>query len=371
MNIQAGVTRFCLFDLHVSLAPLRTSGLFKPEVGFLGVPAEYEKRQAQAGQIDTARFRLSPMGSGLQWSHFWKGFSTLCADEGTRERFPRFHLPIEARLRDGAITANLPAPFGSVPVRTKLLVWPYGWSTRLELTLTSPVGLPALVEASSALRQEKVFEVRAGSGAAVLSAASLSSVLRQVTTWLQSDLFTAPVADLRQISRHAIIGLSHIDSPGGPFTYGAEVHPEFPQLPTADRARLHGILVGREVLFPELNRRELKKEFLVTPLSAKGFAITDFGYGSLLVLLEAAPRTGKDAAAARCLWQNTSAMLTTTNALLAVGRAVRTEARDWVDESAAWGFRILRLLPEYYDNLMCRQVFEARRSLRNVRDFKG
>ncbi len=365
MNIQAGVARFCFFDLHFTPAPLRAPALFQPAVSFLGVPAEYEKRFGQVWQVDTSRFSLRPMVAGLQWSHFWKGLRTLCDLEGTNEKFAHYHIPIEGLVRDAEIVAKLPAPFGASKVRARLLVWPYGWSTRLEVSLTGPAGLPELVKASQALRQDSIFSLTI-SGKPVLSAAPLSTVLRDITTWMQKDLFTGTVPDQRPISRHTVIGLSNFNEPAEPFSYNLDIDPQQPQLPTADRARLHSMLLGREVPLAEVLQREKAKAFLLTPLKKRGFALTDFDQGSLLVLQVASPRAGKGDTVARCLWRNTAAMLTTTNALLSVDRGVRTKAGDWLDQSADWGVRILSKLPDYYDNMVCRRIFETNGRVRKA-----
>lgn len=367
MNVQFGVTRICLFDLHLSAAALRTPGLLQPSLRFLADPAEYELRHDQTWEVETTHFRLRPLGARSRWNHFWNGLRTLCKVEGTSEQFPRFHIPLDSRVNDCALTANLPAPFGSVPVHARVLVWPYGWSTHLEVSLVSPVGLPALVDASQSLRQDVVFDARSGSGASILTNASLSAVFRHVTTWLREDLFTAAVPDQRPVSRHAVISLSGFVSTGDPFTYSLDIDPEHPQLPTADRARLHAILLGRPITLPELLERERQGTFLITPLSTTGFALTYFEHGCLLVLLKAAPRHGKREAAARCLWRNTASLLTTTSALCAAEREFRTQARDWIDASANWALLILQRLPSYYDSLLCQRVFARDAGLRKVR----
>ncbi|MBV6522368.1 MAG: hypothetical protein MNPFHGCM_02516 [Gemmatimonadaceae bacterium] len=364
MNIQPGIARLCFFDFHFAPAPLRAPRLFQPAVTFLGTPADYDGRHSRTWQVDTSRFRLRPLRAAFQHSHFWKALSALCDREGSNELNPRYHIPVEARLRDTVAFALLPSPFDRVKVRTWLLIWPYGWSTRLELTLPGPAGLSALVDASRMLHDDPVFDVQSESGAAILTSVLMTDVLRKVTAWIQADLFTGMVPDKRPVSRKCVMSLSRFANQTEPFTYNPDVHPELPGLPTADRARLHGVLLGRTVPNREVLQRETEGRFLLTPLRATGFALTDFGRGSLLVLQDAAPRVGTDTTAVRCLWRNTAAMLTTMDALLSVDRDARATPPDWLNTSADWAVRILGHLPTYYDNLICHRVLETHSATR-------
>jgi hypothetical protein len=366
MNIAPGLTRICFYDLHFAATPLRSPAVLAPTVTFLGKPAEYEQRQDTLWQLNTGRLFLRSFGTRHRWSHFWKGYQSLCTIVGKAEPFPRLHLPLDAGLHNAWLSAVLPAPFGTIPVQLRLLLWPYGWSARLELTLSAATPLSDLAAISQKLREDAVFEAKSSSGSTLLGPSTLSVVFRQVTSWLQADLFTGLVGEQRKVSRHAVVALSGFAKNAEPFSYNTEVDPEHHSLPTADRARLHSILLGRPVSLAEVLDRETSGRVAITGLTAKGFAVTDLNAGSLLVLHEAAPRAGKGKTVAKCLWRNTALMMTTTNALLAVNRDLRNKPPDWMDQSADWGVEILRALPRFYESPVSRQLYAGHSELRKL-----
>ena len=366
MNIVPGITRICFYDLHFAATPLRSPGVLQPAVKCFGKPADYEQQQDTPSPLNAGRFALRSFGTRHQWSHFWKGYQSLCTIEGKTEPFPRFHVPLDGGMPDARLSAALPAPFGTIPAQLRLLVWPYAWSARLELTLSVPATLSDLAAASQKLREDAVFEAKSSTGSTLLGPSTLSVLFRQLTTWLQADLFTGLVGEKRTVSRHTVVALSGFAKNADAFSYNTEVDPEHASLPTADRARLHSILLGRQVSLAEALDRESTGKVAVTGLTATGFALTDFNAGSLLVLHEAAPRFGQGKTVAKCLWRNTALMLTTTNALLAVNRDLRNKPPDWMNQSADWGVGILRALPRYYDSPVSRQLYAKHSEVRKL-----
>jgi hypothetical protein len=363
MKIVVGVTRICVYDLHFTTSPLHAPALLQPAARILGAPDQYEKLHEKPWNLDIGRLSLSSFDARYRWSHFWRGYQALCATEGSSEEYPRFHIPLDCTLRDITFAAILPPPFGRVSVQVRLLLWPYGWSTRLELSLCGPAGLPALAEASRSLYQDQVIELHS---AGAVTAHTLSTMFRAVSEIVQDGLFTKLIGEKRPVSRHSVVAMNPFIAPHDPFTYKPDVDPEHPSLPTADRARLHSILLGRTVPLAEVIERDKSNGIAVTGLHAAGFAVTDFNAGSLLVLHEPAARSGKATNAARCLWRNTTAMLTTTSALTAANRGLKGQSRDWMDQSADWSARMLREIPKYYESPVCRQVYATHGGIRRV-----
>jgi hypothetical protein len=237
-------------------------------------------------------------------------------------------LPFLLSPRHRDVTYRPPRPDLSQGCEPYVLLWPFGWSSNLEISVRGPLSLDEV--------RALVGEVRAGSPFRVAGAeATLSEVFRHLSQAVQSDLHSQALRAPLAVPRRLVVATLW---EGG--------------VPPDDAGA--GDPWSRGILFePAGDERE--KPFFGTRFRGTEFALTYPHLGLLLALSAGEKRTPRSL---RCMASNLHDLLVMVFALLHLYRArPGTLGRSpKVDELTAAARELLLALPDTYRNPVCRQL---------------
>jgi hypothetical protein len=272
-----------IFDFHLSLDPLVAPASLNPAVDFLGDPAKY-KLQFEAKPVVAGAFRVRPLRKKSRtYHHFWKYYADAFGEfDPWRMLVPFLCEPTQYKLavtdpRKGVRAFARPATY----------LFPFGWATTIEMSLHGKdMTASELRDFIGALRNQT-------DGPFLLDGKpiALSAVLKKYGEEIKKTCFKkgTAAADFRRVDRHMIVSLSQFD---GNITYYKPRYKADTPMPAADKAALHGILLGREVSPAEIitSDENGKPGFLLTRFADAGFALTYFDRGILLFVQNKAIR---------------------------------------------------------------------------------
>lgn len=304
-NVDIGV-----FDFHITLDPLLAPASLTPAFAFLGNPDGY-RQQFKAKPFLTGEYRVRPLSNKARtWHHFWKYYTAVFGElDPWSLLLPFVCEPTKTRL---AVTS--PAAGIKAFVRPATYLFPFGWSTTLEMSLAGDI--------SAAQLRDFVGSIRANGAPFLLQgkAASLSDVLGRYGDEVKKACLVKGVnaPEFRRVDRHLIVSLAQF---AGDIRYYKPRTAADPLMPAADKASLHEILRGEavsqaEIVAPDADPT-IKKDFLLTRFRDAGIAITYFKKGSLLFLPNKASLPEKRKAM-RCLSTNLLLAMMMLHALLNV-----------------------------------------------------
>jgi hypothetical protein len=338
-----------LFDLHLALNPLRDPSLLRPELGWLLNQGAYDELyRGEAPPGATPRFEIQRVRREMGRNHFWKAYAAAGSFSGSAWeqvvpfRFvPRHQLfPLEAAGELGAAEPR---------VRRWILVWPFGWSSNVHLTLREPMSLSQL--------QTRVGLVMGGAAFHSHGAAlTLSEVFERLSGDLRADLG----ADGKRINdypvrrRHLVVAVTASRPP----------MPHFRDLSQSDRARILSLLLGEKVQAGAVP--DLEKKLLITKLTGTASAVTSFNEGTFLALSGASQSGRKGERSFSCMAHNLETATLIGLMLAELLRAAEKNPLAGESNGALLGGarRILAELPQQYQNRLCLELWESHGSLK-------
>jgi hypothetical protein len=285
-----------IFDFHLTLDPLLAAGSLKPPVSFLGDAGKY-RQQFEGKAIAAGAFRIRPLRKKTRtYHHFWKYYTTVFGE------LDPWLLMVPFVCEPTKFKLDITPPNGARAfARPATYLFPYGWSTAIEMSVHGKL--------TPAQLRDFIGKVRSQLDGPFLldgKPLGLSAVLRKYGEELKNACFTKELAapDFRRIDRHMIVSLSQFD---GDIRYYKPRSSADPVMPAADKAALHEVLLGEHVdpasiAVPDPNSGA-KSAFLVTRFAGAGFAITYFDKGILLFVQDKA-KLKKYAQAMHCLATN-------------------------------------------------------------------
>jgi hypothetical protein len=324
------------FDLHTCLPPLFDASAMRPELAFLLGRSGYNSAYQGGTELPGLPFfQLGPLSRRtFGKNHFWSNYRQIwfpgmpvASSALAWER----QLPFLLSPRRREISYHPLRPDLSCGCEPYVLLWPFGWSSNLEISVHGSLSLDEVRTLTAEIRTGSPFHV-AG------KEATLSEAFRHLSQQVQSDLHAQAVRAPMAVARRLVIatlwegGVPPDDSgAGGPWSRG--------------------------ILFdPKGEDRE--KPFFGTHFRGTEFALTYQHFGLLLALSAGEKRTLRSL---RCMASNLHDMLVIVFALLYLYRA-RPETvgqSPTVDELTAAAKPLLLALPETYRNPVCRQLIAS------------
>ena len=349
------------FDVHVSFDPLLYPEQLAPAARFLADASDYRKQQSAPQPLELPGFRVFPLRSELDDNHFWRQFAS--ARPSFAGGVHDFLLPFRCRPKSFDAWAKAPAAASPVRARATIWLWPFAWSSVIEISLRTPLALDELRSVAEAIRSpEPPSFTLAGSARALSDLFKwLSAALRHDIT-LSGDRSFPPAA----ITRHVILAaLPSRNAPAQNYraAYGAN------RWSDADRARMHSALLGRTVPLTELIERESQSAFLLSEFSGgSGFGLTDFGRGTFL-MLPPAPHFTRRRDRLRCLAANIRHCSLVGLVLAETVRSARRLGDDnqTIGALAKAAAATLDKLPSTYPNPFCRTFFDEHSGVQKAR----
>jgi hypothetical protein len=272
-----------LFDVHTCLSPVDKPNLFAPGLEFLAWYDEYSERYWRPDfRVATEHFTIEPLTrEEISESHFWRRITGSAAANSVPALLTWHCLPLLAQ--PGRLNLELTADDLGIRTEVKAVVylWPWGWSTNLKARITGELPLASLREIIGGLRKDHARKPLSLDGSAVKPWV----VFSRISGWIQEELYRDGPLENTAIHRHFFLAIQAAQGDVRPYSSksGLALRP----LDKDDRAALHGVLLGREVLSAELEKRETAdpRPFLYTDrFTGAGFALTDREQGSVLVL---------------------------------------------------------------------------------------
>ncbi len=268
---------FKLFDFHLTLDPLLDAATLNPVAGFLADPAKY-RAQFIAKPVSAGAFRIRPLKKKSRthhrfWQYYARGFG----------QFDPWALMVPFLCEPTQYKLDVTAPRKGIRAfaRPAVYLFPFGWSTTIEMSLHGKGMTPAeLRDFTGSLRTQP-------DGPFLLDGKpmGLSAVFKKYGEELKKACFKegTDALDLRRVDRHLVISLSQFD---GDILYYKPRHDGDPQMQVADKAALHEILLGQAVspaaVVASDGKADGQGRFLFTRFANAGFALTYFDVGTLL-----------------------------------------------------------------------------------------
>ena len=301
-----------MFDLHTWSKPLIHAADLRPDFQFMATPAVYRSVRVAAAPKGSPGFWLLPVYNDVAKHTFWRRFrNALDLAPGAADHRD-WLAPM--RCRPKAIAPNFTSASLPSPVRAHVTVWlwPFGWSTQIEIRFNQHLDLGEVEPIASALT---------GSGPAFTldgKALSTSALFGTLAKAIVGDVAAAgsDPEDVVRVQRRVVMGL--IAERGQPFgRFDAA-----PRLSGAERARIVSLL-GRTVDIVEVNEvGEPGGRYRFVGLGGPEFAISHEQLG-VVVMLRHPLDSGRRRSKQYCLMGNVRASLLAWAALGGVGAGVR------------------------------------------------
>jgi hypothetical protein len=302
-----------VFDLHTWSKPLADADL-GPDFRFMATPAEHRAMRVAGASRESANFRVFPIYSKASRNTFWRRYVNALdlAREAADDR--DWLIPLRARPKSLAPTLTVPGLAAPVKVYVTVWLWPFGWSSQLEMRVGRHGGLDEVETITSALTGAATPFALAG------KALSTSGLFAAVARAVVGDVVSpdADPQDVLRVQRRAVFGLVA--------EQGQIVEPFDPPSRRSDleRARIASLL-GRTVDVVEVNQiGQPGSAYRLTPLGRPEFALTHNQLGAVVMLrhpLDSGPLHTRSRQF--CLLGNIRASLLAWAALSAVGTVGR------------------------------------------------
>jgi hypothetical protein len=354
MSLSFARAEIRLFDLHLCLPPLLDPTLFTPDFAFLADRVAYMERFLTLPELDRPHLVVRSLRRELRRSRFWDRYGSILVPELAAAESQVWDLQVPLRVRPKGLDLFY-SPDPSARLGASAFLFPGGWSSQLVLSLPGPHTLDSL--------RAKVSDLLHGEPFRLASAPRrLSQIFAELAGRLREDMHGGRVRTTPALARHVVIELLSRGEVPTLVPSGAG------SMSDADRARLHGALLGTVIGIPELIARERAHSFLCTPFSNGDFALTYFEHGTLLSLSNTVLH-GKNATSAECLAGNILACTLMAQFLATFLKAAQDFAASDIRIAAlcrAAG-SALRQLPKVYDNDFCHGLFENHGTLTTLR----
>lgn len=288
-----------LFDYHLDFRPLLLPDRLKPDFAFLSDPDMYHQKQTGGSVFAAGGLEIHPVTRrARKRNRFWSRYTGNAAPPAITD----WHFQTPFAIRPPT-TIDCKVPQGTGKVRSTIHVNSLGWSTRLELALTGNLDLDLLHGlTTSILNKEKMFSIGG-------QPQHLNNLLNHFGKLWQTSAYKnpgEPPVDTLPVQRHMIVSVGRFEGTAKAYLQKAGAED---WMTAHDRAKLHGILLGRTFDIQEL-REGPEQKYLYTQFGdSTNFALSYFKQGSLIFMQEeAGERTGKKARrkSMSCLARNLS-----------------------------------------------------------------
>ena len=279
MKLLATRVELFLFDSHVYVDPLQNKDLLKSDFRFLVEQEAYDSFYEQQTGLKLGGGELRPLNKNERnKNHFWKYFGKRSSQLGPWLR----HLPLIYDVSE-EVTFVLDEPPLRGKVVPRILLWPWGWSCRLTCTLDGPLDDEAL---RRVVRCQGSKNTELGTFEVAGNRMKCNEVFRRMSIDLAHNIFNDDdsVSDSLRVTRQFVLAIHEIRGVALPYESCHLLG--LPRLSEADRAALHSVLLGREVVNKELLAREKRepKQFMYSTFGGGAFGLTDFDKGTILYL---------------------------------------------------------------------------------------
>jgi hypothetical protein len=336
-----------VFDLHLSLAPLLNPALLRPPFAFLADRAAYSQQFVSGAPVDSARWTVRSSRRELRRSYFWKRYSSILVP-GLDPAQPRpWDLQIPFRASPKGLDLRYgPAP--AAPLRAVVSLFPSGWSSAIRLTLAGARTLDDVRAVVSELLKGTPF-LLAG------QPSTLSQVFRHLSQRIQQEILedAGAAGEVPKTFRHVVLEIRSPEPLPGPWAGSGKMS-------EANRARLHGALLGSEVKTEQLIEREADKSFLCIRLvEHDDFALTYFQHGTVVSLTNRMFLGDAGRESPACLAANVHACSLMSQLLASYLEDAEALAPGDARAAALYeaARSAVRELPKRYNNPFCRGLF--------------
>jgi hypothetical protein len=331
---------YCIFDVHLWSQPFVAAD-FDPRVRFLWSSSGYRQMRSRGAKIELANLVLLPLSDefDLRRNHFWPRYQAAANNiSGSVTSFGDacdLVWPLRCRPKNLDLTLNGAVWNTNRKVRSTIWLWPFGWSSLLEIDLPAGDEFDDLLDIGIKLREKDPAPLLL-KGMAV----GVSSALAHLAELVRPDLCT-PAAqgkamESTRLPRYVVCALE--------LPKGFQVRRN---ISMADRMSLIGAVRGQE-----LNQSKfLSKPPLFTPLGDGNFAVTEFDAGTAIVQRHRQDRTGTKLESNHCFYVNTRNFFSIFLTLHRMIAYLAVKSKD--DARAAAAASVLASLPAEYRNRLC------------------
>jgi hypothetical protein len=339
-----------LFDTHLALNPLGDPSLVRPELAWLVDQGAFDELYSGTEPPpSTACFDIQRVRREKRHNLFWRAYAaaTSPVSSAWQKVMPFRFVP----RRELLPLESSPAIGSAEPrVRSWVLVWPFGWSSNVHLTLKGPLTIMQLRERVNLILESQAFLEGT-------KPVSLVEVFQKLMATLKADLYRPgkQIGDYIHKPRHQIVAVTASEPPFPRF--------DDPKLAQSDWARIFAVVLNRQVNPAEVPA--LKGKLLISKYKDGSFAVTDFDRGSFL-LLSGASRLGRGERSFSCMSHNLETA--TLIGLIFSGFLQAAKKRQLADEGIDALVRgaqdVLTTLPTYYQNILYQELAEKHGSLK-------
>jgi hypothetical protein len=349
------------FDIHPIAALLQApaASCFQPGFAFLGDAQQYEQQWGKGTPVPTQTFVFDPLDPyELEKSHFWKAYGTITTTGGHPDYW-RLQLPFWGRVRDGGFTLNHSLPGVTITAIPSVFLTGIGWSTQLKIRVKGEIKKADLIALVGWLARGEgagfSFTVAGG-------AKDRKGVFRYFNDRMFEEVFplvTPPHPGMKIVNQF-VISLNGYEGDSTPYNAMA----------TDERALMRSILFGRSIDPVDLAKEETSRPLLKTQMSVSdmNFTLTNFDYGTLIFLQQAArrqqPPNRANKRKVECFAANAKNFLMMMHLLsqfsgLPGQPAPASDLGNRSIELAA----VLAAIPKVYSNLFCQSVYKHHKAL--------
>lgn len=331
---------YCIFDVHLWSQPFVAAD-FDPRVHFLWSASAYRQMRGTGARIELANLVLLPLGDelDLRRNHFWPRYQAVANNvPGSVTSFGDacdLVWPLRCRPKDLDLTLDGAVWNTNGKVRSTIWLWPFGWSSMLEIDLPAGDEFDDLLDIGIKLRQKEPAPLLL-KGKAV----GVSGALGHLAQLVRQDLCT-PAAQGKamesvRLPRYVVCVLE--------LSKGFQLREN---IPMADQMSLIGAVRGQE-LDPS---KFLSNRPLFTRLGFGNFAVTEFDAGTAIVQRHRQDRPGTKLESNHCFYVNTRNFFSIFLTLHRMIAYLTVKSKD--DARAAAAASVLASLPAEYRNKLC------------------
>ncbi|WP_315750187.1 MULTISPECIES: hypothetical protein [unclassified Bradyrhizobium] len=331
---------YCVFDVHLWSQPFVAAD-FDPRVHFLWSSRDYREMRSQGAKIELANLVLLPLNDefDLRRNHFWPRYQAVASNiPGTITSFGDacdLVWPLRCRPKNLDLTLNEAVWHKAGRVRSTIWLWPFGWSSMLEIDLPADDEFDGLLDIGIALREKDPAPLLL-KGKAV----GVSGALAHLSQLVRQDLCT-PAAqgkamETTRLPRYVVCALE--------LSKGFQIREN---IPVADQMLLIGAVRGQELDLAKF----LSNRPLFTRLGYGNFAVTDFDAGTAIVQRHWQDRPGTKLESNHCFYVNTRNFFSIFLTLHRMIAYITVKSKD--DARAVAAASVLASLPIEYHNKLC------------------
>ena len=356
-----------IFDVHITLQPLllRESQAVQSSFLFLVIPDIYRNRYLTTN-VTTTTLSINPLSlRTFKKNHFWKKYKEIKWLNNAPD-FWKLQIPFIVTPKMN-ISPNNQALFLEskgikATVKPEIFLSAIGWSTNISIHLEGEITPQELVKLINIFRNGaddiQPFLVEEN---AIIHEMTLGKLYESIAGRLRSEVYQAPPADIRSISRYHVLSIRKYQ--GTPLLYKKFPHdkPQTDKMKVAEQSLMHSLMYGRPVSREETLEQIQESKILFTQFDDANFALTEFDHGTLHFMQELG-RKNLSPETVDCMGNNICNFLrmffllyrsykNATSASQLNAKATALCKRDIRDN--------IKLLPMYYTNKFCQEFYDT------------